>query len=152
MKPTLFFFGLVLILTGISCRRDEPATNPDFYCLQSKSPTPDSLFKLLQGRWKLYGEYCGYCSKPGVNLIEGKSVVLIFSKDSTLQLIENGQPVGTAGFSIVPNISYPGTYALETSPALNRYTYGYIFKCGDSMGFTHAYLDGATYYFSREPQ
>ena len=152
MKRLLLLSGLILSFSGIACRKDEPATNPDFYCTQNKSPAPDSLFKLLQGRWKLYGEYCGECSKPGVNLFDGKSVVLIFSKYSTLQLIENGQSVGTAKFSIVPNTSYFETYTIKTDPAVSGYVYGYILTCNGRIGFADAYRDGADYYFERYTQ
>ncbi len=148
LKHILYLPLIVLVVTA--CQK-EP--NPDeFYqkwsqCRQKNSFDTEATFNHLVGEWKMIATGCGECYSAGVKP-SGKNVRLIFTSDSTLQVVEKGQVIRNSKFSI--RLTHGSVREIETQPSLdNLYTWGDIEFCENKVGFITSYRDGPDYFFER---
>lgn len=152
MKKLFLISSLLMAIVVTACKKNEPEASSYGACMQAKSPTPDELFNFIQGRWKLTEQYCGYCVAPGVNIVSRINKEIIFSSDSTVQLVSDDMIIPVGKFVIVETTDYPGKYSIQSTDKSRIYSLdGFLFTCGNKLGFTSAYLDGTTDIYTKQP-
>lgn len=153
MKPRNIINFLLMALAAIACQKE---VNPDgfyqnwFQCRAENNLDAEASYHRLIGQWKMIATGCTECSSPGVKS-SSKDVKLVFTADSTLQVIEDGQIIRNSKFLI----RQIGSHAkeVETQPQFeNLYTWGDIEFCENKVGFITSYRDGPDYFFERIKQ
>jgi hypothetical protein len=87
---------------------------------------------------------------PGIKSANS-DITIIFTADSTISVVEDGQISRSSKFTIVSrNGTDNQSYVIETilRPD-NLYTRGLIEFCKDEVAFRSSYWDGGDYYFKR---
>lgn len=145
MKQKLILYLFLMLIIFAACEKeDEPC---DFFqewvqCWHGNSLEAEDTFNHLIGEWKMIDTGCQEFSSPEAN------IKLIFSSDSTLQVIEDGQVIRNSKFSII--LTHDNVKQVETEPGTgNLYTWGDIEFCENKVGFISSYVDGLDFFFER---
>lgn len=143
LKPVLCLFVMLLIFTACE-KEDKPC---DFFqewvqCRYGDNLDAEDTFNHLIGEWKIMDTDCQEFSSHEGN------IRLIFSSDSTLQMIEDGQVIRNSKFSI--RLTQNNVKQVKTEPVTdNLYTWGNIEFCEEKVGFISSYFDGPDFFFER---
>ncbi len=151
MKNYLLSAILLGLLSLAACKKNEPETDNLNYlqCMNTPMTSKEVLYVLLQGKWILTEEFCSYCADTKATSTKFKNNTLTFRSDSVVRTSDD-LIIPAEKFSIVTDSAYPGKFFIQIDEASTSYKlYGYIFVCGDKIGFANGYPSGPTMIFSR---
>jgi hypothetical protein len=150
MKLKHILYLPLIVLVAIACQKE---VNPsEFYqkwfeCRAENNLDTEATYNKLVGEWKMIATGCLECTSAGVRPSD-IDIKLVFTADSTLQVIEDGQVIRNSKFSI--RLIGINEKEIETQPKLeNLYIWGNIEFCGNKVGFIDSYRDGRDYFFER---
>ena len=145
------FLVLTLILFCISCDKEDiyerPMSQTDIWNCYNDSEWSDVKIRdALIGKWKWTYSQNYWAQNEGWNT-EKENTVIEFFNDSTLQISENGELIGTTNWTVNPKDGE--LYGLELDSTLTTLLYGRILICGETLEFNNSYIDGIDNYFNK---
>lgn len=142
---------LTLIFFCISCRKEDiserPMSQNDIWnCYNNLEWTDVKVKDALIGKWKWIYSESYWAPNKGRNT-EKENTVIEFFSDSTLQILENGELLGTTNWTVNPKDGE--LYGLELDSTITSLLYGRILICGEILEFNDSYIDGSDNYFNK---
>jgi hypothetical protein len=109
-----------------------------------------ATYQKMQGNWKLVGNFCGYCTKPGYKNTK-EDITIWILPDSVVKTFQNGRLINTVNFSVTGESYSPKNIFFVTMPYPNgnNYTRGYVEFCKNTLAFRTSYMDGEDYFFEK---
>lgn len=150
---TMYFLVLVLLLLIFSCKKEKeeeiikkPPTQMELWnCHTQTVWHKQNTFDELVGKWKWFYTENFWESNGGMNT-ENENTIIEFRQDSVLNVIVNGNLVGTTNWIIIQ--TDPPLFGLAMDSAIYQ-LHGRILFCDDLVEFNDSYIDGDDNYFRR---